>query len=316
MDFAVNIPTSVGSGEATTLAFCDEISWPVQRDFGMDIEALGFDGLAVPDHVMTGNGATMECTTVLAGLAAETESAYLYPKTINNRFRHPPFLAKTLATIDNISGGRLKAGMGGGWKEDEAVAYGFEWPDTPDRLREMEETVRLMKRLWTEEKVTYDSEYVSVDGAICRPHPVQDPHPPIMVGGPGEEFTLRIAAQVADTWNCWGSHSFYEHKLDVLERHCETYDRTYDDIEKSWFGRCVIRETEDDVEELLEIVPRFRPENLDEDITHLVGTPERIREQIQGFVDLGVEEVVVEFIDFPETDGAELFAEEVIPAFT
>ena len=315
MEFAVNIPTSVGSGEATTLAFCDEIRWDVQRDFGVALESLGFDGLAVPDHLMTGDGATMECTTVLAGLAAATESVSLYPKTINNPLRHPPMLAKTMATVDNISDGRLKLGMGGGWKEDEAVAYGYDWPATPDRLRKMEETVRLIKRLWTEDEVTCDGEYVSVDGAVCKPHPVQDPHPPIMVGGPGEEFTLRIAAQVADTWNCWGSHEFYEHKLEVLERHCETYDRDYDEIQKSWFGRCIIRETQTGVEEILDVAPRFRPENLDDDITHLVGTPEEIRQQIQGFADLGVEEVVVEFVDFPETTGADLFADEVLPAF-
>jgi alkanesulfonate monooxygenase SsuD/methylene tetrahydromethanopterin reductase-like flavin-dependent oxidoreductase (luciferase family) len=315
MEFAVNVPTSVGSGEATNLPFSDEISWHDQRNFGVAIEDLGFDGLAVPDHVMTGNGSTMECTTVLAGLAEATENVYLYPKTINNHFRHPPFLAKIAATIDNISDGRLKLGMGGGWKEDEAVAYGYDWPGAPDRLREMEETVRLMKRLWTEDTVTCDGEYVSVDGAVCKPHPVQDPHPPIMVGGPGEEFTLRIAAQVADTWNCWGSHDFYEHKLDVLEGHCETYDRDYEEIQKSWFGRCVVRETEDELEELLDLVPRFRPENLDDDITHLVGTPEQIVEQIRGFADLGVTETVVEFVDFPRTGGAELFAEEVIPEF-
>jgi len=315
MEFAVNVPTSVGSGDSTTLAFAEEISWEIQREFGVALEELGFDGLAVPDHVMTGNGATMECTTVLAALAAETEAVYLYPKTFNNRFRHPPFLAKTAATIDVISDGRLKVGMGGGWKEDEAVAYGYDWPGAPDRLREMEETVRLMKRLWTEEEVSYEGEYVSVDGAVCKPHPVQDPHPPVMVGGPGEEFTLRIAAQVADTWNCWGSHASYEHKLDVLREHCETYDRDYDEIQKSWFGRCVIRETEAEVEEILEMAPRFRPENIDDGHTHLVGTPERIREQVQGFADLGVEEVVVEFVDFPRTGAAELFVDEVAPAF-
>lgn len=315
MQFAVNIPTSVGSGEATNLPFSDAISWEDQRNFGVNIEDLGFDGLAVPDHVMTGNGATMECTTVLTGLAVETEELYLYPKTINNHFRHGPFLAKVAATIDNISDGRLKLGMGGGWKADEAVAYGYEWPDAPTRLREMEETVQLMKELWTGEPVDFEGEYYSLDGALCRPIPEQDPHPPIMVGGPGEEFTLRIAAQHADTWNCWGSHEFYEQKLAVLKRHCETYERDYDEIEKSWFGRCVIRETEEEVDELLELVPRFRPENLDDDITHLVGTPESVVDQIQEFADLGVSEVVVEFIDFPRTDGAALFADEVIPEF-
>jgi len=218
MEFAVNVPTSVGGSEDAEYAMlpmADRIGWDAQRSFGTRIEDLGFDGLAVPDHLMTGNGATMECATVLAALAAETEDVYLYPKTINNHFRHGPFLAKIAATIDNVSGGRLKLGMGGGWKRDEAVAYGYDWPGAPERLRAMEETIEIARRLWTEGEVTYEGEYYSVEGAVCRPHPVQEPHPPIMVGGPGEEFTLRIAAQVADTWNCWGSQPFYEQKLEV-----------------------------------------------------------------------------------------------------
>ncbi|MFB6299182.1 MAG: LLM class flavin-dependent oxidoreductase [Halobacteriales archaeon] len=318
MEFAVNIPTSVGGGadsEYSMLPMADSISWDLQREFGVRIEEFGFDGLAVPDHLMTGNGATMECLTTLTGLAGETESVYLYPKTINNPLRHPPFLAKTAATVDNVSGGRLKLGMGAGWKDDEALAYGYDWPDAPDRLRELEETIELMKRLWTEEYVTYDGEYVSVDEAMCKPHPVQDPYPPIMVGGGGEEFTLRIAAKHADVWNYWGSLDIIEHKLDVLEQHCDTYDTDYEAIQKSWFARCAIRETDDELEELLTEVPRFREENIGEDENHLVGTPEGIIADIERYVDLGIKEIVVEFVDFPHTDGAEIFAEEVIPTF-
>jgi len=319
MEFAVNVPTSVGGSsdsEYAMLPMADSISWPEQRDFGVEIERLGFDGLSIPDHLMTGNGATMECLTTTTGLALETEDVYLYPKTINNRLRHPPFLAKTAATVDNISDGRVKLGMGGGWKEDEAVAYGYDWPSAPDRLREMEETVRLMKRLWTEDQVTFEGEYVSVEGAVCKPQPIQSPHPPIMIGGGGEEFTLRIAAQVADSWNYWGSVDLIDHKLDVLADHCETYGTDYDEIEKSWFARCAIRETETGVEQLLEQVPRFREENLGEDENHLVGTPEEVAADIERYADLGIEEVVVEFVDFPGTDGAALFADEVIPEFT
>jgi alkanesulfonate monooxygenase SsuD/methylene tetrahydromethanopterin reductase-like flavin-dependent oxidoreductase (luciferase family) len=318
MEFAVNVPTSVGgsaNAEYAMLPMADSISWPEQRAFGVEMERLGFDGLSIPDHLMTGNGATMECLTTLTALAGETEDVYLYPKTINNPLRHPPFLAKTAATVDNISDGRLKLGMGAGWKDDEALAYGYDWPSAPDRLREMEETVELTKRLWTEAEVTYEGEYVSVDGAVCKPHPVQDPRPPIMVGGGGEEFTLRIAAKHADCWNYWGAVDLIEHKLDVLADHCETYGTDYDAIQKSWFARCVVRETEAEVEALLEEVPRFREENLADDENHLVGTPEEIVADIERYADLGVEEVVVEFVDFPGADGAELFAEEVIPAF-
>lgn len=315
MEFAVNIPTSCGSGEYTNLAFCDGISWDKQQSFGMHLESLGFDGLAVPDHLITGNGATMECLTTLAALAVATNDVYLYPKTINNPLRHPPLLAKATATLDVISDGRLRLGMGAGWKADEAEAYGYEWEDAPTRLRKLEEAIELTKELWTGETVSYDGEYYSLDDAVCRPEPVQKPRPPIMVGGGGEQFTLRITAKHADIWNYWGSLDVMERKLNVLVDHCETYGTDYDAIQKSWFARCVIRETEAEVERLLEKVPRFRPENMGEDDNHLVGTPEEVIADIERYVDLGIEEVVVEFVDFPRTEGADVFAEEVIPAF-
>lgn len=315
MEFAVNIPTSCGSGEYTNLAFCDEISWEKQHSFGTHMESLGFDGLAVPDHLITGNGSTMECLTTVTALAVATDDVYLYPKTINNPLRHAPLLAKAAASIDVVSDGRLKLGMGAGWKADEAEAYGYDWGDAPSRLRQLEEAIELMKAMWTGETVSYDGDYYSLDEAICRPEPVQSPHPTIMVGGGGEQFTLRITAKHADVWNFWGSTDVMERKLNVLADHCETYDTDYDAIQKSWFARCVIRETEEEVEELLEAVPRFRPENMGEDDNHLVGTPEDIIADIKRYVDLGIEEVVVEFVDFPRQEGADMFAEEVIPAF-
>jgi alkanesulfonate monooxygenase SsuD/methylene tetrahydromethanopterin reductase-like flavin-dependent oxidoreductase (luciferase family) len=315
MEVAVNVPTSVGSSEYTSLPFADAISWTAQRSFGTAIESLGFDGLAVPDHLMTGEGTgTTECLTTLAALARETEDVYLYPKTVNDLLRHGPLLAKIAATLDGVSEGRLKLGMGAGWKRDEAEAYGYEWPGAPDRLRAMEESIEIAVGLWTNDSFSYDGEYYSVDEATCTPHPVQEPYPPIMVGGGGEEFTLRIAAKHADCWNFWGSVDVMERKLSVLADHCETYDTDYDAIQSSWFARCVIRETEAEVEALLDRAPRFRPENLDETENHLVGTPAQVVAEIERYRDLGIEELVVEFVDFPETTGAELFADEVVPA--
>jgi len=316
MEFAVNVPTSVGSSEYSMLPFASAIAWSDQRDFGLAMEELGFDGLAVPDHLMTGGGTgTTECTVTLAALAAETEEVYLYPKTFNDTLRHGPLLAKIAATIDAVSDGRLKLGMGAGWKEDEAVAYGYDWPSAPDRLRAMEETLEILKGLWTNEAFSYDGEYYAVEDAICKPHPVQDPYPPIMVGGGGEEFTLRIAAKHADCWNYWGSIDVMERKLSVLADHCETYGTDYEDIQKSWFARCIVREDDDAIDELLEAAPMFRSENLDDSEHHLVGTPEEIVADLERYRAIGIDEVVVEFVDFPGTTGAERFAERVVPEF-
>lgn len=318
MQVAVNIPTSVGAGEYTSLLFCDEISWNVQRDYGQEMESLGFDGLAVPDHLMSGDNATTECLATITGLAGATDDVYLYPKTINNPLRHGPLLAKATATIDNVSGGRLKLGMGAGWKEDEAVAYGYDWDDTPSRLRELEETIELTKRLWTEDVVSFNGDFYSLEEAVCKPHPVQSPHPPIMVGGGGEQFTLRIAAKHADAWNYWGPPHVMEHKLNVLTKHCENLGRDPDAIDTSWFARCIIRETKGEVENILEDVPRFHQpsdhSNIgDGEYNNLIGTPDQILEQLKAYEHLNLDEIVVEFVDFPRTDGAELFSETIIP---
>ena len=318
MEFAVNIPTSAGSSEYSTLPFCDGISWQKQREYTKAVESAGYDGVAVPDHLMTGDGATTECLTTLTALARETDSLTLFPKTLNNELRHGPLLAKIAAGIDNVSDGRLKLGMGAGWKEDEAVAYGYEWPDAPDRLRAMEETIELTKQLWTMDDVSYDGEYYQLDQAVCQPNPVQDPHPPIMVGGGGEEFTLRIVAQHADEWNFWGPTDVISHKLNVLENHCDTYNTDVDSIDVSWFARCIIRETEEEVDDVLDEVPRFRDPAPDDPLSsynNLIGTPEQIIQELEPYSELGVTEVDVEFVDFPETTGLELFAERVIPEF-
>lgn len=318
MRFAVNVPTSAGASEYSMFAFADGIDWEGQRDYATLLEDLGFDGIGVPDHLMTGDGATTECITTLTALAVETDELELYPKTINDVLRHGPFLAKIAATLDNVSDGRLKLGMGAGWKTDEAVAYGYDWPDAPDRLRAMEETIEITKRLWTEDQVTYDGDYYSVDGAVCKPNPMQEPHPPIMVGGGGEEFTLRITAKHADEWNYWGDPDLYGHKLDVLREHCNTYDTEYDDIDKSWFARCIIRETEEEVDRLLDEVPRFRDPDPDDPLSeynNLIGTPEQVAENLAQYED-EVDECVLEFVDLPKQEGPELFADEVIPQFT
>jgi Coenzyme F420-dependent N5,N10-methylene tetrahydromethanopterin reductase and related flavin-dependent oxidoreductases len=318
MRFAVNIPTSAGSSEYSTLAYCDSISWEKQRSYAVAAESAGYDGLGVPDHLMTGDGATTECLTTVAGLARETEEVTLFPKTVNNELRHGPLLAKTGAALDNVSEGRLKMGMGAGWKDDEAIAYGYDWPNAPDRLRAMEETIVLSKRLWTEDEVTYDGDYYQTEAAVCKPHPTQDPYPPIMIGGGGEEFTLRITAKHADEWNYWGSTELIGHKLDVLESHCETYDTDFEAIDTSWFARCIIRETREEVETILDEVPRFRDPDPDDPLAsynNLIGTPEEIISELEPYRELGVDEIDIEFVDFPNTDGLELFANEVIPAF-
>lgn len=173
MRFAANIPTAAGSSEYSSLAFCDMIEQEAQRDFAQPSKRRDtiVSTFQSPDGWRRSDD---ECFTTLSALACETERVTLFPKTVNNELRHGPLLAKMAADFDDVSEGRLKLGMGAGWKEDEAVAYRYEWPDAPDRLRVVEETIELTKRLWTESEVSYDGDYYNLDGATCKPHLRQD----------------------------------------------------------------------------------------------------------------------------------------------
>jgi alkanesulfonate monooxygenase SsuD/methylene tetrahydromethanopterin reductase-like flavin-dependent oxidoreductase (luciferase family) len=139
-----------------------------------------------------------------------------------------------------------------------------------------------------------------------------------MVGGGGEEFTLRIAAKHADEWNFWGPVETMERKLAALESHCERYDRDITDIDISWFARCIVRDTDEEVERVLDAAPRFRDPDPDDPLSsynNLIGTPTELADELEAYAALGVDEVVLEFVDFPEPRGPQLFIDEVVPEF-
>jgi alkanesulfonate monooxygenase SsuD/methylene tetrahydromethanopterin reductase-like flavin-dependent oxidoreductase (luciferase family) len=138
------------------------------------------------------------------------------------------------AGIDIVSQGRLTLGIGGGWYEREYQEYGYTFPAKPAvRIRQMEEAVRLITAMWTEKRANYDGKYFHVRDAILEPKPVQRPHPPIMIGGSGEQLTLRAVARVGDACNIFGDPEIVQHKLEVLRRHCEAEGRKYEAIERT-----------------------------------------------------------------------------------
>ena len=150
-----------------------------------------------------------------------------------NSFRNPALLAKMAATLDVVSNGRLELGIGAGVQKDEHVAYGMPFPAPRERIARLKESVEIIKKLWTEEKASYEGKYYRVDEAVCEPKPLQKPHPPITIGGSGEKLTLKVAAQHADRFD-WGTLPFevYKHKLEVLGGHCKSVGRDVREIEK------------------------------------------------------------------------------------
>ena len=203
-------------------------------------EDYGFTWFSVMDHViqiaMAGppEEPFMEGWTILTALAAVTKRIRLATLVSSVHYRNPAHLAKIAAGVDQISRGRLTFGIGAGWFETEYKEYGWAFPSKPaTRIAQMEEAVRLILALWNEKRTTFKGKYFNVENAILEPKPVQKPHPPLMIGGGGEQLTLRAVARYANACNVGGTPDQVRHKFEVLRRHCETQKRNYDEIERT-----------------------------------------------------------------------------------
>ena len=203
-------------------------------------ESRGFTWFSVMDHLIqiANVGAPdepfMEGWTVLSALAAVTSRIRLATLATSVAFRNPAHLAKIAAGVDLISRGRLTFGFGAGWHEPEYRQYGWEFPPKPAvRIRQMEEAVRLILALWTEQRTTFHGRYFRAEDAILEPKPIQKPHPPIMIAGGGEQLTLRAVARLGDACNVGGRPEMVRHKFTVLRGHCDAAQRSYDAIERT-----------------------------------------------------------------------------------
>jgi alkanesulfonate monooxygenase SsuD/methylene tetrahydromethanopterin reductase-like flavin-dependent oxidoreductase (luciferase family) len=173
------------------------------------------------------------------------------------------------------------------------------------RIAQLEEAVQIVKKLWTESPASFEGTYYRIKNAYCEPRP--DPVPPLLIGGGGEQLTLRVVAKYADWWNIpGGSYENYAHKLNVLRQHCAAVGRDYDEIVKTWSAEAIaVAETESEAQRIAAASPyNGHP---------IIGTPTQVAEQLQAFVDLGVEYLIVRLLDFPNTEGIEMFAQEVMP---
>lgn len=175
----------------------------------------------------------MESWTTLAALAAVTKKIRLGTMVTSVSYRNPALLAKMAATVDVISNGRLTLSIGAGWYEDEYNQYGWDFPPAATRIHQMEEAVQLIKAMWTQPRANFSGRYFQVKDAILEPKPVQKPHPPILIGGSGEQLTLRVVARHADACNLFGNPQEVIHKLEVLRRHCENEKRDFNEIERT-----------------------------------------------------------------------------------
>lgn len=282
----------------------------------LECEQLGYHSVRLDDHLMFRKSPILECWTTLSALSSITKEIRLGTMVLCNSFRKPSLLAKMAATLDVISNGRLEFGIGAGVQKDEHIAYGMPFPKPNVRIERMKEAVEIIKKMWTEEKASYEGEYYKIKEAVCEPKPLQKPHPPITIGGGGEKLTLKVTAQHADRYD-WGylpSLELYKHKLEVLERHCNVVGRDLQKIEKScWPGGQIFIAL--NRKELDEKVLQWKPKNVSlEDFKkfNLVGTPDECIQKIQQYMDIGVTHFMLFFGDLPSMRGMRLFAEKVV----
>jgi F420-dependent oxidoreductase-like protein len=302
--------------------------WQTILSVAKKIEAAGYESVWVYDHFHTVPVPTQEPTyeawTLMAALAATTDTVRLGQMCTCNGYRPPSYLAKVAVSIDAISGGRLEMGIGAGWYEEEYDGYGYPFPKPSVRIGELDEAVEIMQRMWTEDEVKFEGKHYKLDGAICRPKPIQQPHIPFWIAGGGEKLTLNVAARYASYTNFGITLDEFIHKSDVLRGHCEDVGRDFDAIVRSSNFNVVCGETEAEVEEKIDsIKARYRPfvtdermEGLERMFRVMAGTPDQLIDKLRPWADAGLSYAIGYFQDAAyDPSGLELFAREVFPAF-
>jgi len=285
-----------------------------------DADAGPWDSVWVYDHFHTVPEPTMEttfeCWTVSATLARDTKRVRIGQMVGCNGYRNPALYAKIASTVDAASGGRLNAGIGAGWYEHEWRAYGYGFPETPERMGMFREAVQIVHKMWTEDKPVFQGKRYAIDGPINEPKSgVPGKKIPLWIGGGGEKVTLKLVAQYGDACNVGREAELCRHKLEVLKCHCETEGRDYREIVKSAEADVfLLREGEDPEAATAEV--RGKRSFADFAKGTVVGDPARVRAHIQGLVDAGIDYVIVYMPNLAhDREPIGRFAEAIIPAF-
>jgi F420-dependent oxidoreductase-like protein len=248
-------------------------------------ESIGWDGIWFADHFMPNaadvSGPVHESWTAVAALAAAVPRVRIGTLVSGNTYRHPAVLAKMAAGIDQVSGGRFVLGLGAGWQENEHIAYGLPFYTLGGRLRRLEEACQVIKGLFENERTTFAGRYYTLKDAPLEPKPIQRPLP-LLIGGGGEQKTLRIAARYANEWNVWGTPAVLRHKMAILDQHCAEIGRNSAEIKRSAVALLVL--TDDPA-----VVERSRASGR----PLIAGNAGEVKQQIQEYIDAGVDEIII-----------------------
>jgi F420-dependent oxidoreductase-like protein len=251
-------------------------------------EVAGFDLITVMDHLYQIRGVgevtepMLEGWSTLSALARETTRPRLGTLVTGVTYRNPALLAKTATTLDVISGGRAILGIGAAWNDVEHAGYGFEFPAVGERMDRLDEALTIIRAMFSEERPSFEGRYYRIDEALNVPRPVRQGGPRILVGGGGEQRTLKIAAKHADMTH-WFPLGFevLRHKTEVLERHCAEIGRDPSTIERTMAAPVIVVGNDAEARIALERIPEERRPYVN------LGTPEQMADKLQPYLDAG-----------------------------
>lgn len=291
-------------------------------------EELGFDGVWLNDHFVPDpisgryEKPTLECWTVAGALARATSRVRIGFMTLCNGYRYPSITAKMTTTLDNLSHGRVDMGIGAGWHEDEFRMFGIPYPRGGVRLDQLVEALDITRGMFTQEQFSYTGEHYRVEEVWNNPRPVQQPGPPIWIGGAGEKRMLRIVAEYADWHNLVVTPlEMFRHKMAVLDGHCADLGRDPATLGRSLNPSLLLRETDDEFERYAAQRAARRgipvPEYLELLASQgtIFGGPQRVSAMLGEFIEAGCS--YFEFIvrEQDQATALRLFAEHVMPKF-
>ncbi len=281
-----------------------------------EAEQAGFDALWLYDHFhpvpSPMHESVFECWTSMAALARETRTIRLGQLVTCSLYRPPSLLAKMASCVDVMSRGRLILGLGAGWYEEEFRAYGFDFPETPERLRMLRDAVQVIKAMWGPGDATFEGRYYQVRGAINEPKPVQKPHPPIWIGGGGEKVTLKLVAQHGDACNLVGDVETVRHKLEVLRAHCVDAGRDYESVLKTIELYAIFGDATEVERVIGEVSRRTGRDAAIVKMRYVIGDARYLIDQIKAYAVLGVDYAVVHLPNAAEGGVISRFADEVV----
>jgi F420-dependent oxidoreductase-like protein len=304
------------------------LTWDRWRRLAALVEELGFESLWRSDHLlsrMDEGRAALDTWTSLAVAAAETSALRLGPLVCPMTFRHPSLLAKSAASVDQLSGGRLELGLGAGWNEREHAAFGLSFPPIAERVARLREGIEVITRLWSGAAATYRGRYYTLEAVRALPRPLQVPRVPLVIGGMGVRRTLPVVARYADEWNLTtSSPAVVREKTRALDACCAAAGRDAREIRRSIAAGFIVATSMPELNRRCEAMRRIVPDLAPFDtgdvpeaargMGWLCGSPDDLVRALHLLAAEGVERAMLGFFDWSDEDALRLVARKVLPA--